>query len=121
MSTTTIEGGKQHEMGSDAYTFSFDEKVWWNCHHTIACVVLPLLKQFKAAERSGIPQCFFKKEQHDAQEWLHANTAWEATLDSMIAAFQIIADDNVVMSDMDERIVEGGLLEFAAHFMSLWD
>ena len=47
---------------------------------------------------------------------------WQAELDKMIRAFQIMYDceNSITLSDSDEKAIEIGLKSFAEHYNHLW-
>jgi hypothetical protein len=113
----------------------------WNMDHTLALIVLPLLKQLKETTH-GAPAVEFKdvpEELHPNQEEVdglyHGHTdenyfkRWEYVLDEMIYSFDCKAnkdepyiriDDNEEAKREQERISNGFRL-FGKYYEGLWD
>ena len=83
----------------------------WNMDHTLAMIIVPMLKQLKETTH-GYPSNF---SSHDE---------WNAVLDEMIWAFEAIVRDEYILADdykatMD-RIQRGTEL-FGKYYTNLWD
>jgi len=111
----------------------------WSMDHTLAPIILPMLKQLKATKH-GAPfvdmpdrpehlQCYKEPEDYNTDKF-HFQ-AWDWVMDEMIYAFDCKANkDDVIMrfdscrrEDMDkeqERISNGFRL-FGKYFENLWD
>lgn len=122
-------------------TVRIDSHDTWDLTHTLAVIILPALKQFRA-EQIGAP----KIDNEDVPENLHMSPedkeAWdnflttdenwfkrnEYVLDEMIAAFEIILseeDDDFYKLTLEEHKVlskraKNGLRLFGKYYRSLW-
>ena len=85
----------------------FDDRDTWSLDHTLACYILPRLKRFKDAQ-GGYPGNLGEQR-------------WDAYLDDMIAAFEILADDKIWLCDAAQyRVVRRGLNRFSSWYSHLW-
>lgn len=84
----------------------WDDSDIWNLNHTAAEFLLPRLKLFK--------------EKHHGYPMGLSEETWEAEIDKMILAFDLIIKDNYSYSSNNEKIDEG-LQSFAKYFRNLWD
>jgi hypothetical protein len=123
-----------------------DKHDTWNMDTTLACIILPMLIQFKA-NKMGVPSEFtvtggegFNPQQHfdfynTSQEYHDkAGLDWDTVLDKMIFAFEHIADDgweskyysdtfscdHAALNKVHEQIQEG-LELFGKYYRNLWD
>ena len=100
------------------YKVSVGRQDTWNVNHTLACIIVPVLKKYKALAK-GVP-CVFT-EDLDVKDFDKGEAAWNAALDCMINAFSLIAAEKHE-DDYEERAeVKKGLALFAEHFNNLWD
>lgn len=114
----------------------------WSMDHTLAPIILPMLKQLKA-EKHGAPQVDYKdvpKELRPSKKEIDAYNKdcttdenffvrWDWVMDEMIYAFDCKAnkddvymriDDRVEMQKEQERISNGFRL-FGKYYEALWD
>jgi hypothetical protein len=79
----------------------------WNLDVTIAEFVLPRLRYFRK-NTAGYPGALTQEK-------------WDAKLDAMIAAFELIASEaNYSGSDEQDKIINRGLKEFGEWYRGLW-
>jgi hypothetical protein len=107
-------------------TFALGRDCWWSLDSALAPVILAALKQFKAANRLGMPA---RKdgEADEEHRWLSADE-WEAMLDKMIAAFEMIVEEDagggwgtLAETQAREAEIADGLRLFGLYYRSLWD
>lgn len=81
----------------------------FNLDITLTAFILPRLKGFRDTV-IGYPS------------YLGSIENWQAELDKMIRAFQIMYDceNSITLSDSDEKAIEIGLKSFAEHYNHLW-
>lgn len=79
----------------------------WNLFCEITDFVLPRLIRYRKMPRMGYPVDLSTKR-------------WDRILDQMIAAFRILAKDDIP-NKKEVRIIERGLKLFAEWFRHLWD
>lgn len=92
-------------------TRGFDDSELWNLDHTISRFVLPRLKEFKR-----------KYSVRGTPSQIETNEEWQAILDDMIKAFEIMSQSEFPDYDKNKiEQVEKGLQLFVKHFNSLWD
>jgi hypothetical protein len=98
-----------------SYQVTVENVDTWSLNNTLAAIILPLLKKFKA-ESNAVPSDFVHGDDYDT-----GRAEWHSILDSMIEAFTFIeADDHE--PDFEERPeVTKGLALFAKYFNHLWD
>lgn len=100
----------------------------WSADHTMALVILPILKMFRE-DMYGVPGDFIAGESDE--EFQQGKTAWELTVDKMIFSFQSIVNDNILDFDLTtpegkaayfdhEAKVQEGLELFGKYFRNLW-
>ena len=97
-------------------TVGFTQGQLWNLDHHLANIILKGLKGFKAMKRNGYPGSFYVEWQDETI----AMKQWEDTLDKMILAFEILANEDMLFHH-HKPFVKEGLSLFAKHFLSLWD
>jgi len=59
----------------------------WNMDHTLALIILPMLKQLRATKH-GIPGSFIHDGKDGDKEFAEAELRWNAVMDEMIWAFE---------------------------------
>jgi hypothetical protein len=116
----------------------------WSMDHTLALIILPMLKQIKATkhgsamvEDKDVPKHLRstsappKKNEWDLDENVHPR--WEWVLDEMIWTFEQLASDELVFynSEKDEfdmkaykkhqARIDNGLRLFGRYYQGLWD
>ena len=105
-----INIGDYHKSGSKdrAVCVKIGRHDLWSLDCTLAMVIAPALKEFKA-RKAGHPAQVTKK-------------AWNDILDKMIFAFDIMAKgDHISLCDKEsDALVTEGLRLFAEHYQSLW-
>ena len=79
----------------------------WNLFRVIASFILPRLTRFQKMRKIGYPATLTEKR-------------WDRILDQMIAAFKILAKDDIP-NKKETRIIQRGLKLFAEWFRHLWD
>jgi len=104
----------------------------WSMDHTLALIVLPMLKQLQATKH-GSPHV----DDSDVPEELRASNAppvdpnsgdidelwhkrWDWILSEMIWAFEHLVDDNIYDPEVERRI-SNGLILFGKYYRALWD
>ena len=113
----------------------------WNMDHTLALIILPMLKQLKATTH-GAPAVEFKdvpEELHPSEEEVtglyNGETdenyfkRWEYVLDEMIYAFNSKAnqdDDDIRFNDLEaykkeQSRISNGFRLFGKYYENLWD
>ena len=91
----------------------FDASELWNFDSTISAFILPRLKMFKKIHH-GYPGELTPKQ-------------WVKTIDKMIVAFEMVADDDLKYNNTkadykrNMKKIDEGLQLFAKWFLSLWD
>jgi len=97
----------------------------WSMDHTLAHIIVPMLKQLKATKH-GIPNEFVI----EGEPWEDSEARWDSVLDKMIWAFeQIIRDDDSMFYESSNkeaytnynRQIQEGLDFFGKYYRSLWD
>jgi len=113
--------GEMEDDSTYAYTFELGETAHWNAFVAIADIAVQILHQFKEHPDRGIPGSFFKDPVNVSDEDMEqAAAAWDASIDKMIRAFEGVLSEDSDTLEMN-CVIDEGLLEFAAHFQSLWD
>ena len=115
----------------------------WNMDHTLALIILPMLKQLKATTH-GAPAVEFKdvpEELHPTEEEVtglyHGETddnyfkRWDYVLDEMIYAFDCkVNKDEIYMRfdisdkedmNLEQERISNGFRLFGKYYESLWD
>lgn len=87
--------------------WGFCDEDCWDLFHVIANFILPRLIRFRKMPMISYPGNLSMKR-------------WECILDKMIAAFKILAKDDIE-SPQEGRIIKRGLKLFAEWFQHLWD
>lgn len=87
----------------------FDDSETWSLRDSIAGYVLPRLRRFREVD-GGYPGT------------LNSRDEWNAILDQMIVAFEIVERDNSVgpVSQKDWRQYGRGMRLFAKWYLALW-
>lgn len=80
----------------------------WNTNNTIARLVVPRLKAFRALDKHGYPPALGSME------------AWDSVLGKMIVAFKLYADTLEPEPEQEEEFEEG-LHLFCKYYCYLWD
>jgi hypothetical protein len=106
----------------------------WSMDHTLAMIVLPMLRQLKATSH-GAPLV----DDEDVPEELRSTSApprendwdtdanhfrrWDWVMDEMIFAFETKCNDNYVfeISEEDRQRVRNGFRLFGKYYEGLWD
>lgn len=103
------------------FRYGFHPCEIWNFETSIAVWILPRLKYFRKVNNSVPNEIVQKYGKGDVDK---AGLKWDEFIDSMINAFEIIADDNI---DLDypefkkqKKEVDKGLKLFAEYFENLW-
>lgn len=103
----------------------------WNADHTLALIILPVLKQLKETKH-GIPCSMLESRDWDTtdEDMIVGQANWDRVMDKMIWSFQEIANDDffekypeydLVIYRAHYAKIQEGLKLFAEHFQSLWD
>lgn len=101
----------------------------WSLDVTLAHVILPLLKQFKANSKGSpridatdIPEELWPTFQiFSSTKFDHSHEAWLWILDQMIYSFDLILQDRTDGFSSEEKRIQNGLNLFAKYYRSLWD
>jgi len=117
---------KHYSDGELAFSLKLGKHAWWSAFSNMAEIILVFLRQFKESKRDGIPGTMFDVTDPSVELTEEIALEWEAILDKMIYAFELIVLDNDDLPTPDvvecrEKAIEDGLLEFAVHFRGLWD
>lgn len=96
---------KRHTRQREKWGFCDED--CWDLFHVIANFILPRLIRFRKMSLISYPSNLSIKR-------------WECILDKMIAAFKILAKDDIE-SPQEGRIIKRGLKLFAEWFQHLWD
>ena len=80
----------------------------WNTDNTLAKLIVPRLKAFKALDKHGYCPAF-KGERE-----------WNNAIQKMIDAFELL-EHITSYTDEEEQIIDEGLELFSKHFRNLWD
>lgn len=105
----------------------------WSMDHTLALIILPMLKQLKATKHGSpfvddkdVPKRIrstsapAKKNEWDTDEFHHDR--WDYVLDEMIWAFnEIIADNDKINDKKDQKRISNALMLFGKYYRALWD
>ncbi len=104
----------------------------WSMDHTLAQIILPMLKQLKATKH-GVPADFVRGKDGKEIPFKRAERMWDNTLDRMIWSFEQIVDEendeqfhtggkyNAKAHIKHQAKIQEGLDLFGKHFRSLWD
>jgi hypothetical protein len=105
----------------------------WSMDHTLALIILPMLKQLKDTKH-GVPSAFVHNADGTEIPFEIAEKKWDATLDKMIWSFEQIIDEdiedqfhtgggefNVKGYQKHQKKVQEGLDLFGKYFRNLWD
>ena len=93
----------------------------WNLDHTIACVVAPLLRQFRDQGVGG-----FNTDVSDVPDGIgdpndsHDFKRSEWVVDELIWTFNLLSADDMFDPETEER-VNNGLRLFGKYFRCLWN
>ena len=83
----------------------------WDTHsmdHTLANIVLPMLKQFKEGNH-GYPHGLTEKK-------------WDNILDKMIYSFEKkLSEDAYDLNDKEQKKMQEGFVLFGKYYQNLWD
>ena len=102
---------KKKSEQSEAWSFKNDfpiEEVW-NTDNTIARLIVPRLKAFKALDKHGCPQGF------DTME------SWHKAIDKMIYAFELNTNAPGPSTDQELQDFNEGFGLFCKYYKNLWD
>lgn len=103
----------------------------WNMDHTLALIILPMLKKIKANKHGSprvddedvpdnIKSTNAKPTEDDTDEFWHQR--WAYVVDEMIFAFEQLLDDDFIFLENSVRIqrVQNGFRLFGKYYMGLW-
>lgn len=100
----------------------------WNSDHTLALIILPMLKEFAKQEElspnvddEDVPTQLKSSSATSVDEWEqdeNFHKRWKFVLNEMIFAFEEIVQDSHV-PEFDERI-KNGLRLFGRYYQALW-
>ena len=118
----------------------------WSMDHTMALIILPMLKQLKETQHGSaqvdLEDVPIEMRMTSTQEWddqsvfefyneseviakHDVHTRWAWVLDEMIFAFEFILDDDARHSHKFDQVVEdrvsNGLRLFGKYYQGLWD
>lgn len=139
-----VDIGPYPKNGRRRKSIRIDRQDIWSLDHTLALIITPALKRFKA-RKAGYPGSFFdhesmnglsgkKRVQVQTAEDLKASATWNAILDKMIWSFDQVAknrpDEPIPMgkdtlvyrreSKAYDKRMQAGLRLFADYYGSLW-
>ena len=80
----------------------------WGTYHTLAQLIVPRLIAFKSHDKQGYPPD------------LKGMSEWNAVIQKMINAFELMKETGI-LSDEEDKIIEEGLALFCKYFRYLWD
>lgn len=80
----------------------------WGTYHTLAKLIVPRLRAFKALDKQGYAPGF--KDIAD----------WNLAIQKMIDAFELLEDSNTLTEEENKKVDEG-LMLFCKYFRNLWD
>lgn len=97
-----------HDCKKRKVKIRIDEYDSWSADHTLALIILPVLKQLKETKHgssgkieefamtseAGSQYCFDFYAEDDDKAWEAGHKKWDETLDKMIWSFEQILDDN---------------------------
>ena len=105
----------------------------WGMDHTLAQIILPMLKQLKETKH-GVPGDFVWDEEKQCEKpFKQAEKAWNKVLDQMIWSFEQILDEendeqfhtggkfNVKAHQKHQKKIQDGLTLFGKYYRNLWD
>jgi hypothetical protein len=95
--------------GNWSYKHDYPIEDVWNTNNTLAQLIVPRLKAFKALDKHGGPSDF--KEMRE----------WNNAIQKMIDAFELMKYAGTTNTEDEERTIEQGLDLFRKYFRSLWD
>ena len=91
---------------SHKHDFPIDEV--WNTKNTLARLIAPRLVTFRELEKHGHPDGFKDKRE------------WDATIQKMIDAFELMKYTDC-LSEEETKTFSEGITLFCKHFRILWD
>lgn len=108
-----------------ALRIEIDDYDMWNADHTLALIIVPLLKKLKENSYS-FPSEFSEPDINSDGINYGGNggghDAWLSVLDQMINGFAIIASDEwPYHSQEDIELAQHGINLFAKYYMNLWN
>lgn len=87
----------------------YDDSAYWSLDYYLVEIALPVLKEYRNGVKMGYPA------------HLNSPEEWDAIMDKIIDAFQLMKDDKVgIFADANYEKVSEGLELFGKHFRSLW-
>jgi hypothetical protein len=101
------DDSRQERWAAERAERGFDETELWNLDNTIAKFVLPRLVAF--GEGMGGHPATLTVE------------GWAEMLNSMIKAFELLADDEAMPGLEQNKIMETGLANFCKYYRHLWN
>ena len=137
-----VEIGEYPDNGEQKIEVHIDKWDTWSMDHTLAHIVLPMLKQLKATKHGSpsvefkdVPEELWPPEGQISKLYTHGKTddnyfmRWDWVLDEMIYAFDCKANkDEVYMriEDIEEikkeqQRISNGFRLFGKYYESLWD
>ena len=112
-------------------TRGWDDSDLWSLDYTMAHWVLPRLKEYKK-QCHGMPMKLPPViDQEDGEAYYFTHDEWDAVLDKMILAFELIAYDEIPLGGCfddyqakykaREKKIEEGIVLFGLYFRALWN
>jgi hypothetical protein len=119
-----------HSKRKRKKSIQIDKWDTWSMDHTLAMIILPMLKQLKATQH-GIPGNLVKYDSNSVQSSFEfykegddaafnsAVEEWDKIMDKMIWSFEkIVKDDDKFINDAK---IQEGLDLFGKYYRALWD
>ena len=80
----------------------------WNTERTLASLITPRLRAFKAVDKHGFPPS------------MHNMRQWNSTIQKMVDAFDLLSETKSY-NEKEEQTITKGLDLFHRYFRNLWD
>ena len=118
--------GKPHDGDDGEVDVVIHDYDTWNVDITLALVIAPLLKEFKAnnlaapgnIDDNDVPESMRGYDDND-DDFESLFERWDWIIDEMIWTFETIGDEMDFSEDTDNRI-NNGLRLFGKYFRNLW-
>jgi hypothetical protein len=121
-----------HDKKKRKVSIKIDSYDTWSMDHTLALIIVPMLKQLKAnkhgsphVDNKDVPEELRVPKDYDGfdtdPQW---HNRWDWVMDEMIWSFeQIIEDPDVPIDDYEEHYkrVKRGTTLFGKYYQGLWD
>lgn len=126
------------------WTRGWDDSDLWSLDASLAKIILPRLKEFRAKGKAGVPSDFLVDG--DDRDLTLGTKKYEEALDAMVEAFECLVDEERGLPEMElgpeengflggnisnwdayalaakrrQKTIDKGLRLFGRHFQSLW-